>query len=204
MSIVRGGNHLEKIKNETKEKIIHVTTQLIKEFEDIDKITIRDIAGKSEVGSGLINYHFQTKENLVNICVRRIINQFIDEIKRLYESLEISPIDKLKHVFKAMCDFIVVNPIISRTSMLLDLNNATVNDNTDQSALLHIKALKEIYGDCKTDGEQFTILYIIMSSIQVVFLRNNVIKVHTDVDFFNKEQRDRYIDSLIDRVIRGI
>lgn len=192
---------MSKVKNIAREKIIHITTELIKEYEDISKITIRDIAVKAQVGSGLINYHFQTKENLIGICIQRIISQFIDEIERLYDNLEMSPIDKLKYVFKAKCAFIVANPIISKTSMMLDLNTATLDDNTDQAARVHFKVLKEIYGDRKTDREIFVILHIMMSSIQVTFLRNDVIKVYTDIDFSDKEQREFYIDSLIDRVL---
>ncbi len=191
-----------KDKNNAREKIIQTTTQLIKEFEDISQITIRDIAVKSEVGSGLINYHFQTKDNLIGICVLRIISQFIEEIEKLYDNLYMAPIDKLKHVFKAKCDFIVANPIISKTSMILDLSAAALGDNTDQSSMVHYKVLKEIYGDRKTDSELFIILHEMMSSIQVSFLRNDVIKVRTEIDFFNKNQRERYLDDLIDRVIR--
>lgn len=194
-------DNMAKVKKIAREKIIHTTTQLIKEFEDISKITIRDIAVKAEVGSGLINYHFQTKENLIGICVLRIISQFIEDIERLYDELELSPIEKLKHVFKVKCDFIVENPIISKTSMMLDLNTATLDDNTDQSAKVHYKVLKEIFGDRKTDKELFLILHILMSSIQVAFLRKDVIKIYTEVDFFDKEQRDLYIDTLVDRVM---
>lgn len=35
---------------------------------------------------------------------------------------------------------------------------------------------------------------------QVTFLRNDVIKVYTEIDFFDQEQRELYIDRLIDRV----
>lgn len=192
---------MSKARNIAREKIIQITTEIIKEYEDISKITIRDIALKAEVGSGLINYHFQTKENLIDICIQRIISQFIDEIERLYDTLEMSPIDKLKVVFKAKCAFIATNPIISKTSMLIDLNIATLNDNTDQAAKVHFKVLKEIYEDRKTDSEIFVILHILMSSIQVTFLRNDVIKIYTEIDFFDKEQRELYIDRLIDRVI---
>jgi AcrR family transcriptional regulator len=191
-----------KDKSNAREKIIQTTTELIKEFQDINHITIRDIASKSEVGSGLINYHFQTKENLIGICVLRIISQFIEDIERLYENLDMTPIDKLKYVFKYKCAFIVENPIISKTSMILDLNAATLGDNTDQSSKVHFKVLKEICGDRKTDSELFIVLHEMMSSIQVSFLRNDVIKAHTNIDFFNKEQREIYIDSLIDRVIK--
>lgn len=191
-------------KNITRENIIQTTTQLIKEYEDINKITIRDIAERSEVGVGLVNYHFQTKENLIDICVLKIVSQFIEEIERLYENLDMAPLDKLKYVFKAKCSFIVANPILSKTSMILDLNSASLEDNTHQAAKLHFKVLKEIYGDRKTDSELFTILHIIMSSIQVAFLRNNVIRTHTNMDFYDQEQRDLYIDHIIDFAVRDI
>ncbi len=45
-----------------KEKIIHATIELIKKHGDISKITVRDIAANAGVGIGLINYHFQTKD----------------------------------------------------------------------------------------------------------------------------------------------
>lgn len=187
-----------KEKKTAREKIIYTTTQLIKEFGDISKITIRDIAVQAEVGSGLINYHFQTKENLIEICVLRIVSQFIEEIEKLYDELELSPIEKLKYVFKVKCDFIVENPMISKISMIRELNTETLDDNTDQSAKVHFKVLKEIFGDRKTDKELFFILHILMSSIQVAFLRNDVIKVYMEMDFFDKEQREKYIDTLVD------
>ena len=187
--------------NLAREKIIQTTTQLIREREDISEITVREIAVLSEVGIGLVNYHFQTKENLIDICVLRIVSQFIDEIERLYENLEMSPIDKLKYVFKAKCAFIVKNPIISKTSMILDLNSAAIDDNTHQASKIHYRVLKELYGDRKTDSELFVILHIMMSSIQVAFLRNNVLKIHTDIDFYDETQRDSFIDDVIDRVV---
>lgn len=188
--------------NLAREKIIHTTTQLIRKREDISEITIREIALQSEVGVGLVNYHFQTKENLIDICVLRIVSQFIDEIERLYESLDFNPIDKLKYVFKAKCAFIVDNPIISKTSMIFDLNSASLDDNTHQAAKLHYKVLREYYGDSKMDDELFLILHIIMSSIQVAFLRNNVLKMHTDINFYDENQRDGFIDDVIDRILQ--
>lgn len=48
---------------EIKDKIINVTIDLIKEANgNIDKITIREIAKRAEIGVGLINYHFKSKK----------------------------------------------------------------------------------------------------------------------------------------------
>jgi len=188
---------MTKNKSDAREKIIDATTQLIKEHGDINKITVRDIAIKSEVGIGLINYHFQTKDNLIDICILRIINRFIEEIEGSYKSLQMEPIDKLKHAFKAKCDFIVAYPGISKISMMLDLNSSEIGDNTDQATKVHFKVLKEAFGHQKTEDELFVILHTLMSSIQVAFLRSNVLKNHAGIDFFDKEQREKFIDMMI-------
>jgi AcrR family transcriptional regulator len=192
-----------KSKAEAKEKIIIATTELIKEYGDISKITIRDIAVKAEVGVGLINYHFQTKENLIDLCILRIISYFIEELESLYKDTEMNPIGKLKHAFKLKCAYVAANPEIARISMLLDLNSDSEGDNTDRAARVHFKGLREIFGYRKTDGELFVILHTLMASIQGAFLRNNVFKAHTGIDFFDDDQRESFIDSLIDELIGG-
>lgn len=193
--------NLAKGKLDLKEKIINTTTQLIVDLEDVSKITVRDIALKSEVGVGLINYHFQTKENLINICIIRIISQFINDLESIYQSLDMSPLDKLKHVFKLKCNFIVSNPGISKISMMIDLNSSNINDNTDRAAMVHLKVLRELFGNRKTDSELFTILHTMSTSIQVAFLRSNVFKIHTGIDFFDTEQREKLIDKMIENVM---
>lgn len=190
-----------KNKSGAREKIMDATTQLIKEHGDMSKITIRDIALQSEVGVGLINYHFQTKEKLIDLCILRMISQFIREIEGLYHRLEMDPIDKLKHVFKVKCAFVAENPGISKISMLLDLSSGDTGDNTDQAAGVHLRVLKEIFGDEKTDDELFIMLHILMSGIQVAFLRSKVFKAHTGIDFFDHKQRERFIHMLIDNVL---
>ena len=68
---------MQELRN-VKEVIIHATTELIRESDgNITKITSRKIAGRAEVGLGLINYHFGSKENLITICVQRIINNVV-------------------------------------------------------------------------------------------------------------------------------
>jgi AcrR family transcriptional regulator len=39
---------------------------------DIKKITIRRIAEEAGVGVGLINHYFETKDNLIEVCVQKI------------------------------------------------------------------------------------------------------------------------------------
>lgn len=41
---------------------------------------------------------------------------------------------------------------------------------------------------------------VLVSTVQVAFLRHELLKSGDGVDFFDGEQRDSYIDGLIDRV----
>ena len=67
-----------KDKEKVKETIINATTELIEQSGgEVKNITARAIADKSKVALGLINYHFESKENLVAICVQRIINKVL-------------------------------------------------------------------------------------------------------------------------------
>lgn len=63
---------MQEIRN-VKEVIIDVTTELIRENNgNVTKITSRKIAERAEVGLGLINYHFGSKENLITIVFREL------------------------------------------------------------------------------------------------------------------------------------
>ena len=57
-----------------KEEIIDFTINLIKKYQgNLEKVTIREIASLGNWSVGLINYHFKNKENLIKICVNKII-----------------------------------------------------------------------------------------------------------------------------------
>ena len=57
-----------------KSEIIDFTINLIKKYQgNLEKVTIREIASLGNWSVGLINYHFKNKENLIKICVNKII-----------------------------------------------------------------------------------------------------------------------------------
>ena len=63
---------------DNKEAIIQATITLIEEKgEHFEEITVRDICKNAGVGLGLVNYHFGSKEKLIEMCVERIINGIV-------------------------------------------------------------------------------------------------------------------------------
>lgn len=61
-----------------KEAIIKATTELIEENNgDVKAVTSRAIAERSGIALGLINYHFKSKDKLIELCVQRIVNKIL-------------------------------------------------------------------------------------------------------------------------------
>ncbi|NLJ70189.1 MAG: TetR/AcrR family transcriptional regulator [Clostridiaceae bacterium] len=79
--------------SDVKEKIITTTISLIKTSDGlVDNITIREIAQKADVAVGLINYHFGSKNKLIEICVQRIISH----VMKTFSDVDKSEVDKSK------------------------------------------------------------------------------------------------------------
>ncbi len=178
---------------EIKDKIINVTIDLIKKSNgEIEKITIREIAKKANIGIGLINYHFESKKNLVDICVQQIISDVIGQTKINIESL--TPMEKLKYSVKIPIDFIMDNPAIAKISILSDLMNGKPNDNTFKTLLKYYFYASNL----EQNEDTFFKVTLLIHGLQGIFLRCKLYK--DKFDFTNKQQRNRLIDSLVEKI----
>ena len=83
-----------------KEAIMEATISLINEKEDhIEEITVRQISKRAGVGLGLINYHFENKEKLIEACVERIINGIVEKFRGMGEQTKgCTPFEKLDYL----------------------------------------------------------------------------------------------------------
>ena len=187
-----------------KDKIMDITTKLIEECASIENVTIRDIASKADVGVGLINYHFQTKENLINQCVQKIIGNIISKFDALYQGLTLEPLDKLRFLAKSTCSFLAQNQGISRTSILSDLFAGNSSDNTSQTMKAYLPVIREICGESKSDKELYLSTHIFITTLQSAFLRRDVLMQNAEVDFYNTQQREEFIDMVVKIIFNDI
>lgn len=181
---------------EIKDKIIEVTIDLIKESRgSIDKITIREIAKRAGVGVGLINYHFQSKKNLIDICVQKIIGGVIARSNP--DMTKLTPMEKLKRSVKIPVDFLAENPEISTISVLNDLCDGQKDDNTFQTLSRYYSYAK---GLGSSEDTFFKVVFLI-HGLQGIFLRRELYK--DSFDFSDKAQRDGLIDNLVEKIFGG-
>lgn len=186
--------------DELKEKIIEVTTELIINSNgDIERVTTRSIAEKADIGIGLINYHFQTKENLIEICVQRIIGNVISNFHPIIEE-NLDGIDRLKRVAKMVADFLTDNESVSSISILGDCKSPRTDDNTMKT----VKGFSMALGKCEIpDNEKSILLFALTSIMQSIFLRKNISSELFNFNFKYKKERDFFLDFIVDRLFVG-
>ncbi len=187
-----------------KEKIMETTIALIKEYGDTDRITMREIADKAGVGLAMINYHFQTKDNLIYVCMLKMVGHTLENFEFYRPNSDMKAIDKMREIGKGIAAFMVTNPGFGRVAIMNDLVSPNINDNSNQIAKMFLPIIKEIYVDEKTDQELLIMLYMLISSIEVGFLRRNVMKETLGIDLSNAEQRDKFVEYCIHTVVNKV
>lgn len=179
--------------NDLKNKIINVTKELITKGDgDINKITIRAIAEKADVGVGLINYHFKNKDNLIEICVQQMIGDVVDSFRPDLDDTSV-PVERLAATVKQVMDFLFSNEAISRISILSDMKNPTGNDNSTKTMLGFFSNLK----GSMDEGEGKKLIFALTAILQSIFLRKDASCDILGIDVSNKKDRDELIELII-------
>ena len=192
-------------KEQVKEAIICATTELIQESGgDVDAITARAIADRSRVALGLINYHFGTKENLIAVCVQRIISKVLMNFApdKVDYSAKDGLTDKERLIFFARqtYDFLFENYAMIRISILSDFRDYQPRSNSAYTQLGFRYALR---GDIPESRKQL-VAFSLTSILQTAFLCGENAKAITGYDLTNKAERDQFVSDTVSMLMEGI
>lgn len=188
--------------DDVKERIIDGVIGLIEDSHGtVAEINMRAIAEKAGVGVGLINYHFQTKENLLDIAVERIIGAVISSFRPPVSDRPQHPVERLKQTAKLVADFLIENPAVARISILSDDKNPRQGDNTMRSAMGFANGLG---GLALSQEERLLMAFALTSVLQALFLRRDLSSALFGFDMTKKEERDVALDFLIEKLFGGV
>lgn len=186
--------------NDAKERLIDVTIKMICQGKKPSEITVKDITEKAEVGNGMVNYHFQSKDNLIRLAVKKVMNcatKLLGEKIKPEENKP--PIERLTIILKEVVNFIAKNSEISKIAILDDLENNKETAHLLSSEESYNKCLKDMYGD---DMNKLWIKnYLIAGYINYIFLKAEKIKNETGFDFYSKEDREKAIENLVQELV---
>lgn len=184
---------------QTRDKIIRSTIELML-TKDIGTLKIRDIAQVSNIGIGLINYHFQSKDNLINVAVQTFIIEKVAQGEVTLQTMDLPAPAKLKLVFKGYADFLATYPKIARMAMLNILVNESTDETTAQAGSYYHALLGEVFPN-RNSTDLIIIFQQILAALQMTFLRAGELKQLFGMDFFDDGQREQLVEKLITNLL---
>ena len=183
-------------KETTKQRMVNATIELICQGKKPSEITVADITEKAGVGNGMVNYHFQSKDNLMRTAVKRVTacakKALPDKLKPFENA---SAEERLAVILREVADFFAQNAEISKIAILDNLENDDGAPHLFSDVEVINDCLKEL---CNDDIQRIWIKnYIIAGFLNYIFLKANIIKMETAFDFYDKPQRDQVVDKFI-------
>lgn len=183
-------------KEETKRKIIEVTSALLDETENSEEITIRKIAEEAGVGIGLINYHFKSRDNLLNEVATIKMQELAGTMEKMDKYVD-NPLKYLKDMLIHMSDIAMKDSKLNKISVEFDLLNGNF-----RTCLYLLPILREIFGSERSEMELRLIAFQIIIATQTIYLKQDDFHMFTGIDIEIKAERDRLINSIVDNLIK--
>ncbi len=173
------------IQNHTniKESIISSTISLIESSDGLlENITMREIARRTGVAVGLINYHFGSKKNLIEICVQRIISHVMETFAAADSS------ENTASFTTRVFTFLINNPEMSKISMLGDLSQPRTESNSSVS----YRAIFRAIPDKESDNIRKIKAFMLLSTIQSAFLNRLISNELLGFDLNNEDDYNAF------------
>ena len=187
------GDDMDERDLEAKERILQTTMEMLNEVEDVDTITMRQIAERAQVGIGLINYHYQSKDNLFNEAVGRLMG---DQAAKWYEPFDreqVDPVSRLKMLLIETANIAFRYEKLSH----ITVSHALLHGNMEPAQLI-LPLLRDIFGGSKDETEIRLIAFHLITTMQVIFLRASAFRLYSGIDIYDEVQRNRSIETIVE------
>ncbi|MDO4322980.1 MAG: helix-turn-helix domain-containing protein [Lachnospiraceae bacterium] len=186
----------------SKEAIMEAAIALINEKEDrIEEITMREISKRAGVGLGLINYHFESKEELIGECVEKIVNGIVEKFRGMEAETEgMEPFEKLDYLGNITLTFLFEHQAVSKISMLSDMRFPKSSDNTQRT----LRAYLPLVAQCRPDWDEervYQMTFSLISSMQSAFLRHEILLEQQGINLKNTAERKLFHRRMLENMI---
>lgn len=183
-----------------RETILQATTALIREGRgDAAQITTRAIAARAGVAPGLVNYHFQTKENLIAQCVQRMIRQVVVGYQPPSMAGESDRL-RLRVWASGVFGFLFENPGLSRLSILADLTADAPQSNTRGTRLGLMGAMQtEVLPENRP-----MLAFLLVCAMQCAFLCPAGTTEVLGMPLQTAQERNAWVERVVDALWYGL
>ena len=181
---------------DARQAIIDAAKAVLNETDEIEKITVRQIAARAGVGVGLINYHFRSKDNLLSIAIGDVMQKTLLIFTKTNAYSELEPVAKLRAMLKELYTLAGSNEKLIRFILTREIMEGNM-----QTPLSLVPFLREIFAKQKNDMQLRVIALQILHPLQVTGLNAATFHMYSGIDLQDIEQRNCFIDMLIDNLV---
>ena len=181
---------------ETKEKLVRAAIELLNEGGDAARITARLLTERAGVSLGSINYHFQSKDNLLNEAVGRMTYEIAASWLTPVDSFEDDPLGALLMLLKETSRLMARHANLAK----LTVSNILKGGNFDVPLVI-IPLLRKIFGAQKDEQELRLIAFQLVIPMQVALLHDRTFLLYAGYDLYDDRQRDQWIEKQVENLI---
>ena len=216
--------------DDTIERLIAAAERLMRAGRKAENLTIREIAAEAEASIGLVNYHFGSKDALVAKAAERIFADFAPRWERIAAAARSAAASATATASTASgtADAEKVDRRVAEqaafhagkaelVSLLKDVAEtvelaAGGNDFTIRRELIEgepsttkqlASALRSFLPPGTDERELRWAAYFIVASLQLVFLRRDMLAQWTGTTLSDTSERNAVIDFLVERILKS-
>lgn len=178
--------------------ILKVVVDMLTEVDDVEKITVRQIAERANVGVGLINYHFSSKNKLLGIAVAEYMAKMAMGFLTPGNDSNLNPEEKLKTMLKELYGFGKQHDKLMKFIITQNLLNGEM-----QAPLFLVPVLKEVFMDQKDEMNLRIVALQILLPIQVASINSKEFHLYSGIDLYDEDQTNTLIHTLVDNVMKS-
>lgn len=181
-----------------KERLIQAAIELLGEEKEIGKITARRITERAGASLGSINYHFQSKDNLLNQAVGRMTYEIAESWLKPVQGMETDPAGALKMLLKE------TSRMMARYNHLAKITVANIlKQGNFDVPLIIVPLLRAIFAGQKSEQELRLIAFQLVIPLQVAALHDRAFLLYAGYDIYDDWQRDQMIEIQVDNLIES-
>jgi len=180
-----------------KERILQAAIAILGEEADPESITVRQIAGRAEVGTGLINYHFGSKDALLNDAIGTLMQAEIGPGSRADLAGIEDPVEGVRMILKQTSQVGIRFPKLLK----LVARQALLDGDYGPERIL-LPLLRAHYGGALDEPEIRLTAIQLVAPLQVIGVRSEDVERFTGIDASDPAQLDAVIDRLVDNILK--
>lgn len=182
---------------DARNRLLKAAIDILDEEPDVSRITVRRLAERAGVGIGLINYHFQSKDRLLNEAVNVRMSQMAEEFRDVDKANEMEPVEFIKYMLKKLSGF----ALRYRKLIQISISFALLQGEMEAEMYL-LPSLRAIYGRTKEESELRLIAFTLIKTMQAMYMRADDFIRFSGIDILDERQMNESVDRLVGNIIK--